>query len=85
MQILGQRQKQDTGLAGSGNMFGWLKKILSTGGDYTVEPKRARVKGRFKADDKSTPDVNEAWEGGKTPMTAKQKRIAAKKALLGKK
>ena len=85
MQILGQRQKQDTGLAGSGNMFGWLKKILSTGGDYTVEPKRARVKGRFKADDKSTPDVNEAWEGGKAPMTAKQKRITAKKALLGKK
>ena len=66
-------------------MFGWLKKILSSGGDSVAEPKRARVKGRFKADDKSTPDVNEAWEGGKAPMTAKQKRIAAKKALLGKK
>ena len=66
-------------------MFGWLKKILSSGGDSEAEPKRARVKGRFKADDKSTPDVNEAWEGGKAPMTAKQKRIAAKKALLGKK
>tara|TARA_A100000164_G_scaffold34510_1_gene26475 strand:+ start:788 stop:988 length:201 start_codon:yes stop_codon:yes gene_type:complete len=66
-------------------MFGWLKKILSSGGDSVAEPKRARVKGRFKADDKSTPDVNEAWEGGKAPMTAKQKRIAAKKALLGRK
>ena len=85
MQTQGLKQKQDIGLAGSGNMFGWLKKILSTGGDSTVEPKRAREKGRFKADDKSTPYVNEAWEGGKAPMTAKQKRIAAKKALLGKK
>jgi hypothetical protein len=66
-------------------MFGWLKKVFSAGGDSVAEPKRARNKGRYKADDKSTPDVNEAWEGGKAPMTAKQKRIAAKKALLGKK
>ena len=68
-------------------MFKWLGKIFRSGGDSksTAEPKRARVKGRFKADDKSTPDVNEAWEGGKAPMTAKQKRIAAKKALLGRK
>ena len=66
-------------------MFNWLKKIFQSGGDSGVKPKRARVKGKFKADDKSTPDINEAWEGGKAPMTAKQKRIAAKKALLGKK
>ena len=66
-------------------MFKWLEKILGTGGDTPAKPKRARAKGRYKADDKSTPDVNEAWEGGKAPMTAKQKRIAAKKALLGKK
>ena len=33
-----------------------------------VKPKRARtVKGRYKGDDKSTPDVNEAWMGGKAP------------------
>ena len=32
------------------------------------EPKRARTKkGTYRADDKSTPDVNEAWEGGKAP------------------
>ena len=31
-------------------------------------PKRARdAKGKLKADDPSTPDVNEAWEGGKAP------------------
>jgi len=32
------------------------------------EPKRARTKkGRYKADDKSTKNVNEAWVGGKAP------------------
>ena len=32
------------------------------------DPKRARTKrGRFAADDKSTKDINEAWEGGKAP------------------
>jgi len=70
-------------------MFKWIKKVFSAGGDAkiesTTEPKRARVKGKYKADDKSTADVNEAWVGGKAPMTAKQKRIAAKKALLKKK
>ena len=33
-----------------------------------AEPKRARnEKGRLVADDPSTPEVNEAWEGGKAP------------------
>ena len=32
------------------------------------KPKRARTKkGTYKADDKSTKDVNEAWVGGKAP------------------
>ena len=36
------------------------------------KPKRARTKkGRYKADDPSTPDVNEAYVGGKAP-TRKQ-------------
>ena len=31
-------------------------------------PKRARkANGQLQADDPSTPDVNEAWEGGKAP------------------
>jgi len=31
-------------------------------------PKRARkANGQLKADDPSTPDVNEAWQGGKAP------------------
>ena len=41
-------------------------------------PKRARTKkGRFIADDKSTPDVNEAWVGGKAPKKkAKAKKVS---------
>ena len=38
-----------------------------------VKPKRARTKkGRYKADDKSTPNVNEAWEGGLAPKKEKK-------------
>ena len=34
----------------------------------TPKPKRARnKKGQLKADDPSTPNVNEAWVGGKAP------------------
>ena len=36
-------------------------------------PKRARTaKGKLKADDPSTPDINEAWEGGKAPKKKKK-------------
>ena len=43
----------------------------------TVKPKRARnKKGTYKADDKSTPDVNEAYVGGKAP-----KKKAVKKTV----
>lgn len=39
-----------------------------------VKPKRARTKkGRYKADDKSTPNVNEAWVGGKAPKRKRKK------------
>ena len=38
----------------------------------TKKPKRARgPKGRYKGDDKSTPNVNEAWVGGKAPKGKK--------------
>ena len=36
------------------------------------KPKRARTKGRYKADDKSTKDVNEAWVDGKSPKKRKK-------------
>ena len=47
-------------------------------GPADEKPKRARVKGKYKADDKSTPDVNEAWEGGKAPVKTKAKTKAKK-------
>ena len=40
----------------------------------TEKPKRARTKkGTYKADDKSTKDVNEAWVGGKAPKKKRKK------------
>ena len=40
-----------------------------------VKPKRARtISGRYKKDDKSTPDVNEAWGGGKAPKKTRKKK-----------
>ena len=35
--------------------------------------KRARDKGKYKADDKSTKNYNEAWVGGKAPKKKKKK------------
>ena len=38
------------------------------------KPKRARTKGRYRADDKSTKDVNEAWVGGKAPKKKSRRK-----------
>jgi len=57
-------------------MFSWMKKLTwdKIIGTYDIEPKRARgKKGRYKADDKSTKDINEAWVGGKAPKKKKKK------------
>ena len=44
--------------------FAWFQKL--------DKPKRARTKkGTYRADDKSTKDVNEAWVGGKAPKRDK--------------
>ena len=34
---------------------------------FGAEPKRARKKGRYVADNPSTKNVNEAWVGGRAP------------------
>ena len=41
-----------------------------------VKPKRARTtKGKYKADNKKTKNINEAWVGGKAPKkTARKKK-----------
>ena len=55
-------------------MFGWLKKLTWADIIGYAEPKRARTKrGRYKGDDKSTKDVNEAWVGGKAPKRKRKK------------
>ena len=49
----------------------WLDSVK----DPQTKPKRARgPKGRYKGDDKSTKDVNEAWVGGKAPKKKKRKK-----------
>ena len=56
-------------------MWGWLKHLVGP----KAEPKRARENGRYKADDKSTADVNEAWVGGEAPASKKEMKVVAKK------
>ena len=54
-----------------------FKDILNIiwGEEKEEKPKRARTKkGRYRKDDKSTPDVNEAWVGGKAPKKKKRKK-----------
>mgnify|MGYP003154990285 CR=1 FL=1 len=51
--------------------------------DFEIISERARnEKGQLKADDPSTPDVNEAWKDGKGP---KKKKKAKKKKAKKKK
>lgn len=48
------------------------KVLIGNGFAETVEVKRARnKKGQLQSDDPSTPDVNEAWVGGKKPKKKK--------------
>jgi hypothetical protein len=64
-------------------MWSWLQKIVGSSAkpktEITAEPKRAREKGRYKADDKSTADVNEAWVGGVAPVPKKKIKGMSKK------
>lgn len=60
-------------------MFNWLKTFLF--GEQEASGVRARnSKGHFVADDKSTPNVNEAYVDGKTPKRKPRKKPVAKKA-----
>ena len=51
------------------------------GNVFTPTPKRARSKGKYRADNKSTKNVNEAWVGGNAPT--KKKRLNKKKWWTG--
>ena len=53
-----------------------FKDILNIiwGEEKEEKPKRARTKkGRYRKDDKSTKDINEAWVGGKAPKKKRKK------------
>ena len=68
-------------------MWKWLEKLVGVNNEplvLTKEIKRARTKkGRYKGDDKSTDDYNEAWVGGKAPKKRVYK-IKGKKYVLKK-
>jgi hypothetical protein len=71
---------------------GWAMEVKVDSVEETVqveaevkEVKRARnEKGQLKADDPSTPDVNEAWEGGKAPKKTTAKKKTTKKKTTKK-
>ena len=71
-------------------MWKWLEKVFDSYEKplvLTKEVKRARTKrGRYKGDDKSTADYNEAWVGGKAPKRPKRKvyKIKGKRYTLKK-
>ena len=65
---------------------GWAMEVKMDSADEVVdveadiEPKRARnEKGQLVGDDPDTPDVNEAWEGGKAPEKKAAKKKTTKK------
>jgi hypothetical protein len=69
-------------------MWKWLEKVIGTSEEplvLTKEYKRARTKkGRYKGDDKSTPNVNEAWVKSKSPK-GRVYKISGKRYVLKKK
>ena len=71
---------------------GWAMEVKVDSVEETVqveaevtEIKRARnEKGHLVGDDKSTPDVNEAWEGGEAPVKTTAKKKTTKKRTTKK-
>ena len=64
-------KKEKTELQRFQEFVKWFEELV-----FGVEekPKRARTKGRYKADDPTTKDVNEAWVGGKAPKKKRKKK-----------
>ena len=59
---------------------GWAMEVKLDEPSDEGEPVRARNdKGQLMGDDPSTPDVNEAWEGGKAPAKKSSKNKTTKK------
>ena len=66
-------KKEKTELQRFQEFVKWFDELIF-GTKKETKPKRARTKkGRYKGDDKSTKDVNEAWVGGKAPKKKRKK------------
>ena len=73
--------------------MGWAIEVKMDSVEETVEVaaevkevKRARnEKGHLIGDDETTPDVNEAWEGGEAPAKKKSTKKVTKKKITKKK
>lgn len=65
-------------------MFNWLKKVFGVKEAPASGVRARNKKGHYVADDKSTPDVNEAYVDGKTPKRKPRKKPAAKKPAAKK-
>ena len=77
--ITGERPKQETERA-KGFTKEETQQWLDAIKDPQVKPKRARgKKGKYKADDKKTKNVNEAWVGGKAPKKKAKRKTKGKK------
>lgn len=73
-----QKRSSSSGQAGPVNDdFGAVSTLKKKEQEF-VRAKNSR--GRFVADDPSTPDVNEAWVGGKAPPKKRKKKSDSKKS-----
>lgn len=88
-EIVDAKEEWQDSLMGAFVENGWAMEVKADSADESVEVeadiKRARnADGTLKGDDPSTPDVNEAWEGGKAPKKATKKKSTAKKTTAKK-
>ena len=75
--------KEKTDLERFQEFVKWVEELVFGTPKKEEKPKRARgKKGRYKADDKSTPDVNEAWVGGKEQQQKIDNRDNLMKKML---
>ena len=66
--------KEKTDLERFQEFVKWVEELVFGTPKKEEKPKRARgPKCRYKGDDKSTLDVNEAWVGGKAPKKKRKK------------
>ena len=88
-EIVDAKEEWQDRLMGAFVQNGWAMEVKADGAEESLEVeadiKRARNEdGTLKGDDPSTPDVNEAWEGGKAPKKATKKKSTAKKTTAKK-